>query len=173
MKKRNLMTGILVAVVAGMIPMGSQAAGTCDETCWANVIPPIQATKMRNWLNKKTYTETFQAEPEVHPSPIHGNVLTYYNPVLVNDLLKGRTVFSKGAAMVKELYEGDTVTGYAVMVKTVKRKGATQDKDWTYYENFTTNSQPAFYGKGGARNVAICVDCHKKGTDFLLSDFRP
>ena len=167
---RLLLATIIFGLIA-VLPLQSQAQTACDETCWANVIPPTQKGRLVRWLNKQSYKENFLPEPARHPSTgSHGGVVrTYYNPVLVNDLAAGRTQFSKGAAMVKELYlGGNTVAGYAVMVKTIKRKTA-QGRDWLYYEGFDLTDQRAFYGRG----VPLCAGCHRAGTDYLLSDFRP
>jgi hypothetical protein len=96
-------------------------------------------------------------------------VLTYYSPILVEDLRAGRTTFRKSAAMVKELYlEGDRVIGYSVMVKLGRRAGAA-GRGWLFYETFDGTNAGAFFGRGHP----ACAGCHAAGTDFLRSAFRP
>jgi hypothetical protein len=111
-------------------------------------------------------------EPAVHASlgPHGGNVRTYFNPILVDDLRAGRTIWSKGAAMVKELYFSGTedVLGYAVMIKVDEETGA-DGEGWLFYETFDTTGGSGSYGRG----LGLCVGCHRGGTDFLLSAFRP
>jgi len=161
----------LFCLLTTFISLPSQAHTTCDETCWANVIPPTNKAKLINWLNNKGYKANFLPEPARHQStgPHGGVVKTYYNPVLVNDLAARRKRFSKGAAMVKELFlGGNTVAGYAVMVKT-DRSPTVKAGDWLFYEAFDTNGQGAFYGKG----IQLCAGCHSAGKDYLLSTFRP
>lgn len=134
-------------------------------------IPPTKRKAMLAWLAEKRYLEAFTAEPAVHPSegPHGGNVRTFFNSILVEDLRAGRTSFRKGAAMVKELYFGstDTVRGYAVMVK-VKKKAGSSGQGWLFMESFN-GTQADFYGRG----IGVCADCHGAGTDYLLSEFRP
>lgn len=134
-------------------------------------IPPTKRKAMLAWLQEKRYLEGYVAEPAVHPSsgPHGGNVRTFFNTILSEDLRAGRTSFRKGAAMVKELYFGstDTVRGYAVMVK-VKKKAGASGQGWLFMESFN-GTQADFYGRG----IGLCADCHGAGTDFLLSEFRP
>jgi hypothetical protein len=135
-------------------------------------VPPRKRRKLFNWLKAGSYRETYTAEPAVHPSlgPHGGNVLTYYNPILVDDLAAGRTVWSKGAAMVKELYLGgtETVLGYSVMIKTSAESGR-EAEGWVFYETFDINAGQGYYGRG----LGLCANCHRGGTDYLLSEFRP
>ena len=65
-------------------------------------IPPTKRKAMLAWLAEKRYLEGYTAEPAVHPSegPHGGNVRTFFNSILVEDLSAGRTTFRKGATMV-------------------------------------------------------------------------
>jgi hypothetical protein len=136
-------------------------------------IPPRKRKKLLNWLNAGSYLNLYTAEPEVHDSlgPHGGKVRTYYNPILVDDLRAGRTVWSKGAAMVKELYTSDAsaVRGYAVMIKVTAESGQ-NGEGWLFYETFdVTGGGSPYYGRG----LRVCASCHDGGVDFLLSEFRP
>src|SRR5207253_1420073 len=96
---RSAMRGtILVATLAGAERMG----------------PPRREKALLDWLGAGTYRASYTAEPDVHVSTAgaHGqNVRTYYSLILVEDLRTGRTVFRKGATMVKELYFGGARAG--------------------------------------------------------------
>jgi hypothetical protein len=136
-------------------------------------IPPRKRRKLLNWLNAGSYRDLYSAEPEVHDSlgPHGGKVLTYYNPILVEDLRAGRTVWSRGAAMVKELYTSDAsaVRGYSVMIKVAADSGP-NGEGWLFYETFDiTGGSAAYYGRG----LRLCANCHDGGVDYLLSEFRP
>lgn len=134
-------------------------------------IPPTKRKAMLRWLADRQYVAGFTAEPEVHASagPHGGNVRTFFNPILVEDLRGGRTTFRKGAAMVKELYFGssDTLSGYAVMVK-VKKNAGSSGQGWLFMESFN-GMNADFFGRG----IGVCANCHGGGTDYLLSEFRP
>lgn len=136
-------------------------------------IPPLSKKKLLKWLKAGAFKEKYTPEPEIHKSSTlaHGNnVRSYYNPILVKDLKSEKSVFRKGAAMVKELYFNNTteVTGYAVMSK-IKKKSGKKGKGWLFYETSDGTNKGVFFGKG----IKICSNCHKNGTDFLLSTFRP
>lgn len=162
-------TMLLLGILAIATPIQSQSA---DTTSWKDVIPPTTKAKLIKWLNKKNYQQNFIAEPSIHPtnSPHGINVRTYYNPILALDLYADKTVFRKGAAMVKEIYMEDTntVTGYAVMVKVQQHDNA-QGEDWLFYETSDTKGKNALIGK----NAPACTGCHQSGVDYLRSDFRP
>jgi hypothetical protein len=135
-------------------------------------IPPRKRKKLLAWLLEGSYRDEYVAEPAVHTSlgPHGGSVRTYYNSILVDDLNAGRTTWSKGAAMVKELYFSGTeqVIGYAVMIK-VKANSGPNGGGWIFYETFDSTGQGAYYGRG----LRLCASCHEGGTDYLLSAFRP
>jgi hypothetical protein len=135
-------------------------------------VPPKRQAKLLAWLETGVYREIWTPEPAAHPStgPHGGNVRTYYNPILVEDLRAGRTVFSKKAAMVKELYgsSGEQVIGYAVMRKVRRRSGGA-GRGWLFYETFDVATGRGFYGRG----QPLCAGCHATGVDFLQSPFRP
>lgn len=175
-KRRSGLMAILVVVLMTAIPGAPEAQVIRDpiDEIAAGAdpnIPPTKRKAMLAWLQEKRYLEGYTAEPAVHPSegPHGGNVRTFFNAILVEDLRAGRTSFRKGAAMVKELYFGstDTVRGYAVMVKVKKKAGAT-GQGWLFMESFN-GTQADFFGRG----IRLCSDCHGAGTDFLLSEFRP
>lgn len=137
-----------------------------------NIIPPLKKKKLLAWLKAENYKEMFVGEPAVHSSlgPHGGNVRTYFNPILVEDLRAGKTTFRAGASMVKELYFGgqQQVIGYSVMVKVDDNSGPNAE-GWLFYETFSGTNNNAFFG----RSVPVCYTCHRGGMDYLLSGFRP
>lgn len=165
----KLLAALVVAALAvAVVPASPQAeieAGT-------EQVPPTKRRALLRWLAAGTFRATYVAEPEVHPSagPHGGNVRTWFNSILVEDLRAGRTTFRKGAAVVKELYFSgvDRPTGYAVMVKT-RRNSGDRGEGWVWLESFDGTADGAIYGRG----VALCANCHGAGTDYLLSPFRP
>jgi hypothetical protein len=165
----------LIAVLA--FPVQAWSAPPEVESAQASarngdLIPPNGKNQLLRWLKAGAYRRSFLAEPAVHPSagPHGGNVLTFYNPILAEDLQAGKTAFRKGAAMVKELYfDGFAeVAGYSVMVKANKKSGP-EGKGWLFYETFDGTNRSVFFGRG----VPVCVNCHRGGVDYLLSSFRP
>src|SRR5438045_2341435 len=85
----------------------------------ADTLPPRRKPALVEWLAEGSYRQDFLPKPAAHPSAgPHGvEVRTWYSPTLVDDLHTGRTVFRKGAAMVKELYStgGEQPVGWAAM----------------------------------------------------------
>jgi len=136
-------------------------------------VPPRRKGALLAWLKAGTYRASYAAEPAVHVSSsgVHGmNVRTYYGPILADDLRAGRTVFRKGAAMVKELYLGGTeqTIGWAVMSK-IRRRSGRAGRGWLFYETLDGTNRGVSFGRG----LPVCTGCHRSGVDYLRSDFRP
>lgn len=172
---RRVVLGLMcvLALAGAMAATGDRTAEARDEVVLGapSDVPPKKRNRLLAWLREGVYRETYVGEPKVHASagPHGGNVRTYFNSILAEDLGAGRTTFRKGASMVKELYFGgtDEVVGYAVMIKTKKRAGD-RGQGWLFMESFD-GQEAAFYGRG----IGVCAGCHSAGTDFLLSPFRP
>lgn len=151
--------------------LATAAVGLATTLAGAQELPPERRGRLLAWLRAGTYRQSYLPEPEgVHPSTTgaHPDVLTWYGPILVEDLRAGRTPFRKGASMVKELYDRDgRLVGHAVMRK-VARRSRRSGVGWFFYEGFEGGPQ---FARG--RGAPICVSCHRAGTDFLLSPFRP
>jgi len=136
-------------------------------------VPPRRRGALLAWLKAGTYRASFFTEPAVHVSSsgAHGmNVRTWYDPILADDLRAGRTVFHKGAAMVKELYFGgaEQVIGWAVMTK-VRRRSGRAGRGWLFYETLDGTNRGVSFGRG----LPVCTGCHRSGVDYLRSGFRP
>jgi hypothetical protein len=154
----------VVLAISLVIVAGANAAS--DPT-----LPPTQTSALLRWLRDGSYRATYTPEPAVHSSATdaHGlHVRTWYGPVLTDDLGSGAVRYRRGAAMVKELYFNgtDDVIGWSVMRKVRRRSAA--GKGWFFFETFD-GERPLARGRG----VRICVECHRDGADFLLSEFRP
>ena len=131
--------------------------------------PPRRKPALVAWLAAGAYRADYLPEPAPHVSAgPHGVVRTWYGPTVVEGLRTGRPVFRKGAAMVKELYRGEQVVGWAAMRKLRNRSGPT-GRGWLFYEAFDATGSGAIFGRG----KALCAGCHRQGVDFLRSDFRP
>ncbi|MBX7221858.1 MAG: hypothetical protein K1Y36_18035 [Blastocatellia bacterium] len=175
--KLGLVTGFLALFGWNWMPDQTLAAQEEPPTEEAQAaddeIPPTDRDELLKWLKAGKYKAKFVSEKKVHPSdgPHGGNVLTYYNPILVEDLKDKKTLFRTGASMVKELYLSGTekAVGYSVMIKTKEKGTKAKGKFWLFYETFDGTNQNPFYGKG----VPLCVNCHTIGVDFLRSTFRP
>ena len=159
-----------VLVVAPMRTIGTLAAAVLLAGVAAahEDAPPRKKAALRAWLASGAYRTAYTPEPAAHLSAgPHGmeDVRTWYSPTLVDDLRAGRTVFGKGAAMVKEIYTGDIIVGWATMRK-LKRKSGPTGKGWLFYEAVSGSS---FFGRG----QPLCAGCHVQGTDYLRSEFRP
>jgi hypothetical protein len=156
---------VLGAVLGALVVSGADASST--------EVPPRRKGALLAWLKAGTYRSRFIPEPEPHASDAaHGPyVRTWYNPVLTEDLLAGRSAFRKGAAMVKELYlrgPDEPPAGFSVMRKLRTRSGS-GGRGWLFYETFDGRNASAFFGRG----LRVCTGCHQSGVDYLRSDFRP
>jgi hypothetical protein len=75
--------------------------------------------------------------------------------------------FPLGSATVKEfLAADDTITGWAVSVKTRADNG--DGRDWYYWEVFQVKEGAVpIEGQG----LQLCVSCHRKGRDQVMTPF--
>ena len=127
--------------------------------------PPTEPTALLAWLQAGSYLD-WAAESAIHPSagPHGGKVRTYLNPAIVASLSAGDAQHPAGAAAVKGLYfNGDTVRGWAVMVKLQADSDA--GRGWYWYELF--GSGPPLQGVGTASAPAPL-----HGRDFVLIPSR-
>ena len=126
-RRRVLVVAPMRTLAAAVVLLAGVAAAHEDA-------PPRKKAALRAWLASGAYRAAYTPEPAAHPSAPHGtSVRTWYSPTLVSDLRAGRTVFGKGAAMVKEIYAGDTIEGWATMRK-LKRKSGRTGKGWLFYD---------------------------------------
>ena len=151
------------AVLLGLLLLAVAPARGADPS-----LPPARPRALERWLATGAWRATWVPEPAAHPSAgAHGgSVRTWYSPPLREDLAAGRLPFRRGAAMVKELLAPDgTRRGWSVMRKVRPRSGA-DGRGWFFYERI---DGARYVGRG----LPVCAGCHARGTDFLLSSFRP
>lgn len=141
----------------------TDADGSSEDTGAApNQIPPRSHAQLLPWLQANNYGG-WAAESGVHVSagPHGDGVRTFVNDALLASLEAGGATHPLDAAVVKELYGGGEITGWAVMIK-VADGGA---DGWYWYESIGA----AVYADG--TSVALCTGCHAAGDDYVLSPF--
>lgn len=128
-----------------------------------NQIPPMSDAELRPWLAANSYG-AWAAESGVHDSAgPHGNgVRTFVNEALFDSLAAGNPIHPIDAAVVKELYDGGVVTGYAVMIKVTDGTGGAS---WYWYEHIGDS----VYADG--LDVGLCTGCHEDGRDQVRTPF--
>ena len=127
--------------------------------------PPTEPAALLAWLQAGNYLE-WAAESAPHPSagPHGGRVRTFLNPAIFASLSAGDAQHPTGAAAVKELYfNGETVRGWAVMVKL--QADSDLGRGWYWYESFGSGDPLAGVGLG------VCTGCHSAGRDFVRIPF--
>ncbi|MBX3026621.1 hypothetical protein KF840_17075 [bacterium] len=127
--------------------------------------PPSDPDGLLRWLQAGSYLD-WAAESAPHPSagPHGGRVRTFLNPELFASLDAGEAQHPAGAAAVKELYfNGDTVRGWAVMVKL--QADSDRGRGWYWYETFGSGAPLEGVGLG------TCTGCHSAGRDFVRIPF--
>lgn len=145
----------------------SKAEGVAKVNCpivqvggAANAAIPTEATALKSFLMDKRYMN-WKAEAAAHPSTgPHGRVRTFVNDVLAASWAANTTVHPLGAASVKELYSGNDVIGWAVLVKTAMDQGA---RNYYWYE--IINGGVVADGN----DVPLCSNCHGGGEDYVLT----
>jgi hypothetical protein len=145
---------------------GSGSSGAGGDAPQSEV-PTSSTDALFAYLKSGAYL-SFPAESGVHPStgPHGGGVCTYLTPALKASLEAGNPEHPIQSAVVKELYgSGSTVTGWAVAVKT--QATSNSGKGWYWYEIYSTTDPSSAIG--GANGVALCVNCHAAGKDFILT----
>lgn len=126
--------------------------------------PPLDGRALAKWLQAGRY-KAWPKESAPHRSMgSHQTlVLTHLNPALDRSLAAKAAEHPKGAAAVKELLDtGGKVIGWAVAVKTAA-DGA-KGKGWYWFE--VANGTVGGQGEG----VALCVACHARGRDSVLTE---
>ncbi len=135
--------------------------------------PPTGADALEAWLAQGSY-RAWHCEPAPHaarsPSP-HGT-----DRVCSNDLLAahGDGEFPIGAAAVKELDDGDAVTGHAVYRKVSAGGG----EAWYWFEKVGDRINADGAGSSGEPKD-VCVGCHagaghdgRSGHDFVFTQVK-
>jgi hypothetical protein len=135
--------------------------------------PPTGAHAVDAWLAEGHYLG-WRCEPEAHP-PRAGSGHRA-NRICSNDLLAehGTGEYPIGAASVKELYDDDDVTGYAVTLHFAPGGGDA----WYWFERTSDGLIADGAGTSGAPN-STCASCHadagmngRGGHDFVYTQVQ-
>jgi hypothetical protein len=139
------------------------AAPAVDVGSIADDVPSTGDAELQTWLATGGYS-TFLPESAPHASagPHGGRVRTFVNRQLASSLTTCEASHPIGATAVKELFDGEGVRGWAVMIKTRPGPGADA---WYWYEVFSTapDAEPAI----SAQASGTCVGCHDGGLDAV------
>jgi hypothetical protein len=123
-------------------------------------LPPRGSTDIISWLEAASY-QTWRCEPEPHdarPGSPHGR-----NRICSNDALAASTEgpFPVGAAGVKEIFEGETISLYAVYRKVAGGEGG---NTWYWFEG--ARGEVIANGEGDD----TCTGCHGTAPrDFVFT----
>ena len=121
---------------------------------------------LQPWLVDRAY-EDLPAESEISASSgPHGRVRTFVSQGLSDSLAAGGD-HPVGVGAVKELYDGDEVSGWVVSVKVADESAG--GDGWYWYEVFDTSADatPEVNGTGAGG----CTGCHDGGRDFVQLPF--
>jgi cytochrome c553 len=129
---------------------------------------PITNDALFPWLQDHAYAHWYH-EAEIHPSAgPHGDVLTYFNPILEQSMKSDNTEHPAGSASVKELYTNGELSGWSVMVKELDSSADGMGWYWYTVTSATDPSQIVASGEG----ASACLGCHGSGgKDFIMSTF--
>lgn len=136
-----------------------------DDDAAADLEIPV-GEELQPWLAAGGYQE-LPAESGIHASTgPHGRVRSFVSPGLSDSLAAGGD-HPRGVAAIKELYDGDTLNGWAVSVKI--EDDSAGGEGWYWYEVFSTaaDAEPAVDGTG----VDGCTGCHASGRDYVRLPF--
>jgi hypothetical protein len=144
----------------------SESSDTADDDDGdppPNQLPPAGAAALVPWLEAGSYLD-WAAESGIHASagPHGGDVRTYVNAALFDSLSANATSHPVDAAVVKELYDGNAVAGWAVMTKVAPGEGG---DTWYWYELVGSST----YADGIGED--LCSGCHQDGVDQVLTPF--
>jgi hypothetical protein len=128
-------------------------------------VPPTTVAELEAWILSGRYLD-WACEDAPHapraPSPHPSNRICN-NALLANS--SPDAAIPVGAASVKEIYDGDAISLYAVSVKLAEG-GATDAAAYYWYEGDTTSAPiAAGNGAGGGFPQTVCFDCHSHGID--------
>ena len=155
----------LVAAIAAALE-GCDEPATPAPTATATPLaaPPTEPEALLAWLQAGNYLGWAAESPHQSAGPHGGRVRTFLDPTLFASLEAASGSHPAGAAAVKELYfNGDTVRGWAVMVKL--QADSDEGRGWYWYETFGTGAPLEGVGLG------ICTGCHSTGRDFVRIPF--
>ena len=157
MPRFHCRAALLALVIAVAAPL-AQASDT----------PPTEGAALLKWLQSGAY-KAWPKESAAHRSMGEHKTLvqTYLNPAVDKSLEAKAKEHPRGSAAVKELMDpAGKLSGWAVAVKTAEQGDG--GKGWFWYEVLGTAPGAGVVANGQA--VPLCVSCHAKGRDAVLSE---
>ncbi len=126
-------------------------------SCGPATVNP-EVTEMISLARAGTH-RSWAGEAAPHPSAgPHATVRTFVNEPLLTSLRTGADTHPTGSIALKELSDGEKLTGYAIDWKG-------DDGEWRFFEGFEPALNEYFY-KGTDNG---CAGCHRPGKDFFLT----
>ncbi|MBA3460027.1 MAG: hypothetical protein H0T46_08705 [Deltaproteobacteria bacterium] len=160
----RLFAGALLFTLGCMSPGTPQDSATMeDDVGDIGELPPMGNVALTAWLAEGHYL-AWACEAEAHPARppgAHGA-----NRICSNAALSASEAgtFPIGAASVKELYSGGSLSGYAVGRKLT---AGTERASWYWYEKIGTSVVADSAGAG------LCAGCHEDATrDHVFTQVR-
>jgi len=94
-------------------------------------------------------------------------VRVFFDTAIAESLAAKNKSHPAGSSLVKEMYrkDGTTLEGWAVMTKT--QDESAKGKGWFWSEMLLTDADPKIVAAGNG--VRLCVGCHTRGKDYVLS----
>ena len=146
----------------------SLVIATAAPLAQASDVPPTEGAALFKWLQSGAY-KAWPKESAAHRSMGEHKTLvqTYLNPAVDTSLGAKAKEHPRGSAAVKELMDAaGKLSGWAVAVKTAELGDGA--KGWFWYEILGTTPGSGVVANGQA--VPLCVSCHAKGRDAVLSE---
>ena len=134
----------------------------------ASDVPPTDGAALLKWLQSGAY-KAWPKESAAHRSMGEHKTLvqTYLNPTVDKSLEAKSKEHPRGSAAVKELMDpAGKLSGWAVSVKTAAQGDG--GKGWFWYE--IRGTTPGSGVVANAQAVPLCLECHVKGRDAVLSE---
>jgi hypothetical protein len=157
MTRFHCRAALLSVVIAAVAPLAQ-----------ANDVPPTEGAALLKWLQDGAY-KAWPKESAAHRSMGEHKTLvqTYLNPTVDKSLGAQAKEHPRGSAAVKELLDAaGKLSGWAVAVKTAEQ--GDKGKGWFWYEIRGTTPGSGVVANGQA--VPLCIECHAKGRDAVLSE---
>ena len=157
MTRHHCRAALLSLVIAAAAPLAQ-----------ASDVPPTEGAALLKWLQSGSY-KAWPKESAAHRSMGEHKTLvqTYLSPAVDKSLAAKAKEHPRGSAAVKELMDAaGKLSGWAVTVKTAEHGDGA--KGWYWYEILGTTPGSGVVANGQA--VPLCVSCHAKGRDAILSE---
>ena len=134
----------------------------------ASDVPPTEGAALLKWLQSGAYKGwTKESAPHRSMGPHQTLVQTYLNATVDKSLGAKSKEHPPGSAAVKELLDATgKLSGWAVAVKTAAQSDG--GKGWFWYEILGTTAGGNVVANGAG--VPLCVGCHIRGRDGLLTE---